>query len=171
MKTVSPQSSPETTDQPEVRILKIASCPSLSGKSTLTYHIGSTGTTDVLFGVIGNTGGGFFSQEMVALSAIGQMFSKVPKGISITAHLLSPLYQGKSANSHAFLFAALKNEGLVRPMKDKKGSYECTDASGFMAEVKALMAASDDLKVKAPAAKASTEAKKSPKKTVAPAAV
>ncbi len=29
-----------TTDEPTIRILKIANCPSLSGRSTLTYHIG-----------------------------------------------------------------------------------------------------------------------------------
>ena len=151
--SVTPKKAEPAISAPEIRVLKIGTCPSLSGKSTLTYHIGCTPESDIQVRVFGNTGGGLFSQEWIALSGIGQTFSKVPDGIPITAHLLSPLYLGKSANSHAFLFAALKSEGLVRLMKDKKGCYECTDASEFMAGVKALIDSAVDLKVEAQAVK------------------
>ncbi len=44
-----------------IRILKIASCPTSSGKATLTYHIGCTTDKDIQFRVVANTGGGLFN--------------------------------------------------------------------------------------------------------------
>ena len=48
---------------PTMRILKVATCPSSSGKATLTYHIGCTSEEDIQFRVVANRGGGFFSLE------------------------------------------------------------------------------------------------------------
>ena len=82
---------------PAIRVLKIASCPSLSGKSTLTYHVGcdaGTGASEICFRVFGNSGGGLFSNEWVKLSAVQKEFEKVPDGIALTPHLLSPLFRG-----------------------------------------------------------------------------
>jgi len=147
MKQVTPKKSGAVVEAPAIRILKIADCPSLSGKSTLTYHIGCTTDGDVRLRIFGNSGGGFFSNEWIEMSAIDRALQKVTSGIAITAHVLFPLFVGKSQNSHAFLFAALKSLGLVRPMADKKGSYERADASVFMAEVKKLINSAVDLKV------------------------
>lgn len=61
---------------PSIRILKVANCPSLSGKSTLTYHIGCNGQSDIQFRIVNNTGGGFFSKEWVPLNTIFQAFDK-----------------------------------------------------------------------------------------------
>ena len=147
MNTVSPQTLHEAQGVSEVRILKIASCLSLSGKSTLTYHVGCNDESDILARVFTNSNGGFFSNEWVSLSMINQAFEKVSDNIPITAHLLSPLFQGKSANTPAFLFAVLKGEGLVRPLKDKKGCYERNDGKDFYSEVMGLMAANVNLSV------------------------
>jgi hypothetical protein len=149
MKQVTPKKSETVIEAPAIRILKIANCPSLSGKSALTYHVGCTDSSEIQFRVFGNSGGGYFSNEWIALTAIEQAIAKVPNGIAITAHVLFSLFQGKSANSTGFLFAVLKGEGLVQPMTDKKGSYERADVSGFMAEVKALIESAVDLKVEA----------------------
>ncbi len=65
---------------PEIRILKKGSCPSLTGKSTLTYQIGCTAESDIQFRVSDNTGGGFFSDEWVAFDTIEEVFDKQPKG-------------------------------------------------------------------------------------------
>ena len=145
------------TPVPAKRILKIASCPSLSGRSTLTYHLGCSANTeepavpDLYFRVFENSGGGLFSNEWVSLEVIQQVFAKVPTAIGITAHLLGSLFVGKSVNTPSFLFAVLKSEGLVVAVKEKKGCYERTDPSGFMAEVTALMASGVDLAVDEPA--------------------
>ncbi len=141
---------PEVPSNSPVRILKMASCPSLSGRSALTYHVGCTTAGEspaILFRVFANSGGGFFSNEWVELSEIQNAFAKVPGEIAITAHVLSPLFQGKSANNQSFLFAVLKHEGLVSTVPDSKGRYERADIAKFMAEVQALMASEVDLKV------------------------
>ena len=120
------QATPEATEasiNAAVRILKIASCPSLSGRSNLTYHIGN-GASGICLRVFSNSGSGFFSKEWVELSAVQNALEKVPDGIALTAHVLSPLFQGKSANNQSFLFAVLKHEGLVSLLKDSQGRYE-----------------------------------------------
>ena len=171
---------------PAIRILKIASCPSLSGRSALIYHIACTRfvaegeAPAIQVRVFANSGGGFFSNEWVELRAIQQALAKVPDGIALTAHLLSSLFLGKSANTQAFLFAVLKHEGLVSVEKDSKGRYRRADAGKFMAEVEALMASNVDLQVEEkvtnpndtkpaipnpPTPPAKPSSKKSPKKT------
>ena len=158
MKTVQPKaiasSVPPSTEAavavPAIRVLKIASCPSLSGKSTLTYHVGcdaGTGASEICFRVFGNSGGGLFSNEWVKLSEIHQAFAKVPNEIAITAHLLSPLFRGRSSNTQAFLLSSLKHEGLVSTVKDRKGRFERADAGVFLAEIETLVASNVDLNV------------------------
>ena len=129
MKTVIPES--------DIRILKIGSCLSVSGKSTLTYHIGCTAESDIQLRVYANTGAGFFSKEWLSLNTIQEAFDKAGK--SFTSFALSSLFRGKSQNNTAFLLAVLLEEGLVKSSNDRRGGYECIDPSGFMAEVKALM--------------------------------
>ena len=88
-----------------MRILKVASCPTSSGKANLTYHIGCTADKDIQFRVIANTGGGLFSPEWISLSAIQPAFEQAP--FPLTSFPLINLYQGKSTNTPAFLMVAL----------------------------------------------------------------
>ena len=67
---------------PVIRILKIASCPSSSGKATLTYHIGCTTDHDIQFRVVANTGGGLFSPECISLSTIQPAVQKAPSPLT-----------------------------------------------------------------------------------------
>lgn len=131
---------------PDIRILKVSSCSSLSGKSTLTYQVGCNAESKVLFRVTDNTGGGFFNDEWVAFDAIQQAFDKQPKSRPIVSHILLALFEGRSLNSPAFLLAVLQAEGLVRPLGEKKRGYERTDPTEFMTEIKKLMNSSIDLK-------------------------
>ena len=174
----------EASSNSEVRILKIASCPSLSGRSTLIYHVcckrfvAEGEASSIQVRVFANSGGGFFSNEWVELSAIQQALDKVPDGIAVTAHVLSPLFRGRSVNTQAFLLSLVKHEGLVSSEKDSKGRYARADASNFLAEVEALIASDVDLQVEEKVAKldatkhsapnpppAKSSSKKSPKKT------
>lgn len=130
---------------PTMRVLKVATCPSNSGKGTLTYHIGCSSDQEIFFRVTGNTGGGLFSPEWISLSVIQPAFEQAP--FPLTSYPLIKLYQGKSTNTPAFLMAALKNEGLVRNLEGKIRGYEITDSKAFMDEMNALMASDIDLKV------------------------
>lgn len=125
-----------------VRILKVANCTTLSGKSTLTYQVGSQGSADILFRVYANSGGGFFSNEWVAASDIQRALRK---SALITAFSLQPVFKGKSANTAGFLLAVLKEEGLIGRSPDNPRCYAATESPDFVAEVQALMAADVDL--------------------------
>lgn len=134
----SKQSTPRTT----VRILKVGSCPTLSGKSTLTYHVGFQGTADILFRVYANSGGGFFSNEWVAASDIQGALSK---SSLITAFSLHPIFKGKSANTAGFLLAVLKEESLIGRSTENPRCYTATESPVFVAEMQALMTADVNL--------------------------
>ena len=133
-----------------MRILRIANCPTLSSKSTLTYHIGYD--DKIHFRVHANTGGGYFSQEWVALKDIQAVltgtFSSIP---------LHPLFRGKSVNTPAFLLAVLTHEKLLLPVKPR--SYKWADLKVFTARVEKLIASDIDLDPDKP------PAKKTPRKT------
>ena len=128
-----------------MRILKVATCPTSSGKATLTYHIGCTTDKDIQFRVTANTGGGLFSPEWVSLSAIQPAFEQAP--FPLTSFQLIKLYQGKSTNTPAFLMAVLKKEGLVSNLEGKIRGYEILDSKAFIEKMNALMASDIDLKI------------------------
>ena len=79
------------------RILKIASCPTLSGKSQLTYHVGCSSDGVIQLRIYGSTGGGAFSREWVAWKDIEQCLRKQSE--AITSIALHPLLRGKSVNT------------------------------------------------------------------------
>ena len=131
---------------PSTRILKIATCPSLSGKSTLTYHIGCNEKSQILFRIANNTGGGFFSKEWIALDTILNIFDQLPDNKPIVSLLLYSLFQGKSLNTPAFLLAVLRQEGLVNPLDDHPKHYERLPSDAFMTEIEKLIQSKVDLK-------------------------
>lgn len=139
--------TPAPVTPPAVRIVKISTCPSLSGKSTLTYHLGCTGKAEIQIRVAANSGGGFFSVEWIALNTIQKVFARIPPDRPITSYPLQQLFRGKSVNTPSFLMAVLKHEGLVVPMTDKRRRFECVDPAAFIAMVKGLAASAIDLKV------------------------
>jgi hypothetical protein len=133
-----------------VRILKIATCPSLSDRSTLTYHIGCQGESanniEILFRLYSNSSPGFFNKEWVSSNAIQKMFEKYTPTTPITSSSLNGIFQGKSVNTSGFLLAILKAEGLIVTMKDKRRYYQRVESDAFVTEIKNLMASSIALK-------------------------
>ena len=143
----------KSDDQSEVRALKNATCPSLSGKSKLGYSVGAavngegvcTPKSEICVRIHSNTGGGFFSDEWISLAAIQQLLDKAQKLVTFTT--LLPLFKGKSINTAGFLLAAIKHEGLVRPAKESKRSYERADPKAFRTAAEALLKSPAALKV------------------------
>ena len=133
----NPETSPEHT--PEIRILKTASCPSLSGKSKLTFNIGCNTVGEIQFQVTGNDGGGYWNDDWVAQSSIQAVLDRLPKGAPITSATLRPIYALKSTNSPGFLAAVLREIGLLQPSKDKPRCYELGSPNEFISEVNALL--------------------------------
>ena len=131
------------TVTPDIRILKIGSCESVSRKSTLTYHVGCMADGEIHLRIYANTAAGFFSQEWLPLTSIKQVLSKA--GGHFTSFALQSLFRGKSQNNTAFLLAVLQREGLVGRAIDKKRCYDKLDTGPFIAEIKALIGSNTSL--------------------------
>ena len=144
--------APATPSNPEaasntataMRILKTGVCPSLSGKSKLTYQIGCKGSSNIHFRISANSNPGFFNDDWVSLADIQETLDKAPRGEPITSFTLLPLFRRQSINTPCFIFAALKSEGIVQASKEKQRCYERVDLKEFMAGVKALIALDGD---------------------------
>lgn len=117
-----------------INIVKVDSCSSLTGKSTLTYHIGCNAEAEIQIRVHANTGGGYFSKEWIEFKVIQETLEKQTQPFS--SKLLKPLFHGKSSNTPAFLLAALRHLGVIKD--SEKHSYVCGDIPKFVAETKAL---------------------------------
>jgi hypothetical protein len=129
------------------RILKIATCSTLSGRSELTYHLGCTADGEIQFRIVSNSGNGQFNSDWVSLNAIEKLLTQHPTDKPMTSRTMQPLFRGKSSNSPAFLFAALVAEGLVTAGKEKDSGYLLGDINAFKKEASALIAADTDLGV------------------------
>ena len=148
-------SKPE--DNPDMRVIKTATCKTLSGKSTLTYQIGASPESIVHLRIAGNDGGGMFSDEWVAFEAVQKALKDDAEGAAITSIRLTPLFKGKSVNTPSFLLATLKHLKLVRSMQGKRRHHERLDPRPFLDQVEKLMSSSATGKTKAPVKKASTK--------------
>jgi len=122
-----------------IEVLKSTTCKTLSGRSTLIYHLGLDPDSEIHVRLWGNNGGGFFSNEWVAWKDIQRVLDKCPKGKPITSFVLSSLFKGKSVNTPAFLLSALINEKLLRPVKGKKRLHDILDSKNFLSRVDELM--------------------------------
>ena len=119
--------------------------------------------------VVDNSGGGFFSQEWIALATIQEALKQTPDGQAITSFSLRGIFRGKSVNTAGFLMAVLKHEGLVKHMQEKQRCYESADPALFIANVEALIKTSADLPagdIAKPSAASKKSAAKEKTKTV-----
>lgn len=138
-----PQTQPESK-----RIIKINGCPSLSKSSTLTYHIGCDDKGSLHFQIVANSNNGFFNDDWITLSDIQSTFENWPVDATITSFTLQSLYHHKSANSPAFLLAALREEGIVATLKGKRRNHEYLEPTGFIEEMRKLIESGVSLKPK-----------------------
>ena len=126
------------------RIIKIATCQTCSGKSTLTYHFGCNDDKQVCIRIVANPGGGFFSEEWIKLVDIQSALEDAP--FPVTSFPLFKLFIGKSVNTPGFLLAVLKHEGLVKLLEGKIRGYEKLDPAPFMLELDKLVSSDVSLK-------------------------
>ena len=131
-----------------MRILKTFTCPSLSGKAEITYQIGCTPESEVHLRVVGNTGGGFFNSNWVAMKDIQEILGKYTKEDVITSFVLAPLFKHKSVNTPSFLWAALEHEKWLRRLKGKTRGHELYKPEIFTAKVEKLLAGKPRAKAK-----------------------
>lgn len=133
-----------TVPESPIRILKIGTCSTLSGRSELTYHIGCNGD-ETHVRIVQNTGNGQFNADWVPLTLIEKLLAHHPAEKPITARVMQPVFRSKSSNSPAFLFACLKAEGLVVAGTEKDSGYLLGDIEAFKQAVSALITSGTDL--------------------------
>jgi len=138
----------KSEDNPDMKVLKTSTCKTLSGKSTLTYQIGCLPDSSIHLRITKNSGGGFFSDEWIAVEDIQAALKKRIEGQAITSFLLTPVFSGKSANNSSFLLATLKHLKLVQPLKGKQREHELLDSQPFLDTVEKLMSSSPAVKTK-----------------------
>ena len=100
-------STQNPSTEPAVRVLKSATCLSLSGKSKLSYEIGCKDGSGILPRILANSASGSFSREWIDVHAIESALDKGPRGAPITSDVLRPLFRGTSSNNQLFCFAVL----------------------------------------------------------------
>lgn len=152
-----------------VRIVMAQSCPSITGKSTLTYHVGMAGNEPQIR-INGNTGPGFFNAEWIPLFKV---IDALPKSDFFPSRVLRQAFHGRSLNSYAFLMAALRNEGVVRRSPQRQRCWERADVDGFLARIDAMAGTSSGSGANSGSgtdAKAAASAPKASKSTSQPAA-
>ena len=127
--------TPKKTEDPSIEIINTEKCKTLSGKSTLTYHLGRGKTDDLLIRIYSNTNEGFFSNEWISLNAILGILEKQGTDLSFTSFLFSGLYRGLSVNTPGFLVAALLNEKVLVLEKGKQRKYLFSSAAALLAKI------------------------------------
>lgn len=135
----------------EMKVLKEAVCPSLSGRSDLTYHIGCRSdlldkdglefNEGISFRIHHNTGSGLFSNQWVSVESLKPIFDKGKSEDAVTSSSLSSVFTGSSVNTAGFILAVLKAEGLVVHMPEKRRYYQGSSSEQFFIELKKLCGA------------------------------
>ena len=136
------------TEDTSMRVLKTATCKTITGKSTLTYHVGASPDDEIHVRIHANDGGGMFSQEWVSFEAVQEALKDDREGAAITSVRLTSLFKGKSVNTPSFLLAALKHLKLVRAIQGKQRHHERLDPRPFLDQMEKLMSSSAAVKTK-----------------------
>jgi hypothetical protein len=125
-KTSTKKSVTNTKEAPSIKPLRKSTCPTLSGKATLTYELGKDTSKALHYRVTENDGGGFFSTEWLPWKDIEvAIYADEP----VTSICLRSLFKGKSVNTSGFLMAVLVAEGLLEALPEKKRLFKTTGKS------------------------------------------
>jgi len=132
MKKTPSKTSP--TPVPAIQPLKSSTCPTISRKSNLSYELGQDAAKAFHYRIVSCDGGGFFSPEWIAWTALQAAIKKSVR--PLTSLCLRPLFKRKSVNASGYLLAALVAEGLLEPLPDKIRHFRLTGDSPATSEAK-----------------------------------
>ena len=106
-------------EQSEIEHVTTKKTKTLSGKSTLTYHIGKDEDANLYVRLWVNSSNGYFSSEWLAMTKIVEILKQQGEE-SFTGYVFKDLFNGKSVNSHGFIAACLVAEGILTFAEGKK---------------------------------------------------
>jgi len=131
-----------TTMKNTFRIIKKSTSSKLSPRAqgSLTYHVGYDETAKTFhFRITANSGGGFFSNEWVALNDVLDVIETTSPDKPFKALIFKSLYVSKGSNNHGFLAAALRTEKLLLPVEKQLMSHTLGDVKNFKAAMQQLI--------------------------------
>ena len=102
----------ETQPEPDpIEVIYQGDCPSLSGRSNLTYVIGRHPDGTLHLRITGNDGGGMWCNEWIPSTEIDAV---VIGQTELTSRSFQVLKPGRSTNTAGFVMAAIKSLGLIK---------------------------------------------------------
>jgi len=109
-------------DPPLIDTIYTGECPSLSGRSTLTFAIGRHAEDASLhLKIVSNDGGGMFYDGW----ANEQQIDGIVNGATeLTSKSFQALHPGRSVNTAGFVLASLKHLGLIRTNPENTRLHE-----------------------------------------------
>ena len=119
----------DETEVDPIEVIYQGECPSISGRSTLTYAIGRHSEDGKLhLAITGNSGGGMWCKDWASASAIQDVV--LGEG-DLTAKSFHPLHAGRSINTAGFILAALKELGAIRGKEENTRLHEHIPTTTF----------------------------------------
>lgn len=116
------------THQESITTVRTDQCPSLSGRSTLTYEIGHDPEDRMHLRVTHNTGKGHHNPSWVAYDAVEPLLMAAP---TLSAAALKTLFAGTSVNTAGFVMAMLKHLGVVQAVVDTRHAYQYVEGADW----------------------------------------
>lgn len=122
---------------PEIETIHTGECPSVSGRSTLSFAIGRHPVDGGLhLRIVSNDGGGMFYDGWASSEAIEAI---VKGSTELTSKSFQVLHPGRSVNTAGFVLASLKHLGLIRANEDNSRLHEHVPTVTFEQVVMAAM--------------------------------
>lgn len=118
-------SNNDTPAAPIIRIAKIGTCPSISGLSELSFHLGyeANNPQRIHLRLVGNSGNGKVSPKWLALADLEQALASIPADGAFKASVLAPLFRGVSTNNLHFSIAVLQNLSVLKKAEPPAEGY------------------------------------------------
>jgi hypothetical protein len=147
------------TVAPLIRIAKVGTCPSISGLSELTYHLGyeAGNPQRIHLRLVNNSSTGKIHPGWLALADLEQALVSVPADGAFKASVLAPLFRGRSTNNLHFSIAVLLDCGLLKKAEPSEAGYIRNVPDALWKELAALIAAGTDLPVASMGSSAATK--------------
>jgi hypothetical protein len=150
--TEVPTDAPADVIDP-IKVIYEGECPSISGRSTLSYAVGRHADDKTLhLAITGNSGKGMFAADWAPASAIQEV---VLGAFGLTGASFHGLHEGRSCNTGPFILAAIKALGLVRANAENTRIHEHVPGATFEKVVMALVSQANSAKRQADDSKTS----------------
>ena len=127
IETASVSASEPTIETDPITEIFTGECPSVSGRSILTYAIGRHDESGELhLRIVDNSGKGMWFNGWAAAKDIDSIVSGATE---LTAKSFHALHPGKSINTGGFVMAVLKDLGLIRANEENTRIHEHVPAT------------------------------------------